>query len=167
MELQLQHQSNDWCPFKMREIWTWGQSPPGWGGGRPYEDRDGAVSQGSPGPPEAKKWQEGLSPGASPRQLLDFGLPASPEGVHFCYFKPPRVWPCGSRPGALTGPRGPSFSPETVCLCVDTPTGEGALMLCAKSPRFGEKNSMEEKRSTLAKCLVYDFSGKQSLPEVQ
>ena len=33
LEFQLQHQSNDWCPFKMREIWTWGQSPPGWGGG--------------------------------------------------------------------------------------------------------------------------------------
>ena len=52
-----------------------GTEPPRVGWGRPYEDRDGAVSQGPPGPPEAKKRQEGLSPGASPRQLLDFGLP--------------------------------------------------------------------------------------------
>lgn len=131
----------------MREIRTWGQSPPGWGRGRPYEDRDGAVSQGSPGPPEAKKRQEGLSPGASPHQLLDFGLPASPEGIHFCYFKPPRMWPCGSRPGVLTGPRGPSFSPKTVCLCVDSPTGEGdANVVCQKSALWGKEFHGREKK---------------------
>ena len=27
-------------------------------------------------------------------------------------------------------------------------------MLCAKSPSFGEKNSMEEKRSSLAKFIL-------------
>lgn len=108
-------------------------------------EMDGAVSQGPPGPPEAKEGLEGLSPGASPHQLLDFGRSAS-RRINFCYFKPPSVWPCDSRPGELTRPRGPSFSPETVWLCMDTPTGEeDANAVCRKSQLWGEEFHGREK----------------------